>query len=110
MQRQSVMARWAKSRHTPCFSWKGVISGFGRVGVRVAESDALVHVVADRLHQRPALRHLAEGCPGELAETIGFAIAAAEEVTERLHRELLQRDLLRIRCHLVMRAAVLDKK
>ena len=54
MQRQSVMARCAKSRQTPVRSSCPPEGAAGRIGVLVVEGDAVVHVVADRLHARPA--------------------------------------------------------
>src|ERR1700683_459652 len=51
---------------------------FGRARVRVAELDVAVDVIANRLHQRPALGRGAEFGPRQLDEAIGFAVPAAE--------------------------------
>ena len=69
--------------------------GLGRVGVRVAELDAIVNVIADRLDQRPSLRDVAECRPGELDEAVGLAVTAAEQIDQRFDRKPLQRMLLR---------------
>jgi len=45
--------------------------------VRVSELDALVHVIADRLHTRPARGCARKQAPRELGHVIGIAIAAA---------------------------------
>ena len=84
--------------------------GFGRAGVLVAEGDAVVDVIADRLDQRPSLGDFAELRPRDLDEAIGFAITAAHEIDQRLDRQLLQRMLLGVRRDLVRRSGVPDQK
>src|SRR5208282_341219 len=86
-----------------------VPGGFGRAGVLVAEFDAVVDVVADRLHQRPAFCDIAELGPRDLYETIGFAVTAAEQIDQRLDRELLQGMLICVWRNLIRRAAVPDQ-
>jgi hypothetical protein len=49
----------------------------------IAELDVPVHKIADRLHARPSGRACAEALPGNLAELVGLAISAAEQVDER---------------------------
>jgi hypothetical protein len=90
MQRQSVIARWAKSRHTPR---------------RCACASQAVF-----LHQLPSLRDIAELGPRDLDEAIGFAITAAEQIDQRIDREVLQGMLLGARRHLIRRSTVVDQK
>jgi len=66
------------------------VRGLGGIGVFITEGDVVVHEVADRLNQRPALRHLAEFGPGKFRQSVGLAVAAAEEVDERLDRQSLE--------------------
>ena len=110
MQRQSVTARCAKSRQTPLRS--SCPSNALRVASRVlvVEGDAFVHVVADRLHARPARRRVAEQRPGGLGEPVGLAIAAAEQIDDHLVRQLLDRHLLRLRRDRVGQAGVADQE
>ena len=89
---------------------QGLVSGLGGIGVLIAEGDVVVNEVADGLNQRPALRHLAEFGPGEFRQSIGVAVAAAEEINQRLDRQSLKRALRRVRRHVVRIAAVLHKK
>ena len=109
MQRQSVIARCAKSRHTPRPA-RASPRRLGRVRMLVAELDVLVDVIADRLHQRPALRDVAELRPGRADEAVGLAVAAAEQIDQRFDGQLLQRMLDRPGRHLVRLAAVLIRK
>lgn len=51
-------------------------------GLHIVETDVGMHEVADGLHPAPATRNLSEYIPGDLAETIRLAIAAAHEVAE----------------------------
>src|SRR5271157_3720585 len=54
----------------------GFIRGARRTGALVAEGDVAVDEIADRLHPRPARRYTAEMVPGDLAQLVGFDIAA----------------------------------
>ena len=51
-----------------------------------------VDEIADRLHPRPAGRRMSEQPPGFLRQTIGFAIAAAEQKLHHIVRQI--RDLV----------------
>ena len=72
-----------------------VPGGVGRAGVLIAEGDAVVNVVADRLHPRP---------PGGIARTgsrpgrqlVGLAIAAAEQKDQDVIRQVLEGGLSRV--------------
>ena len=59
-----------------------------RAGMGVAEGDAIVDIVADRLHQRPTLRNLREQGPRRIRQAIGLAVAAAEQIDQHLHRQV----------------------
>ena len=54
----------------------------------VTERDVIMDVIADRLHQRPALRNLPEKGPCDIREAIGLAIAAAEKINQDVHRQV----------------------
>jgi len=66
----------------------------GRVGVGIVEGDAAVDEIADRLHQRPALRHLPEQRPRRRHQAVGLAVAAAEQKEQDVDRQVLERVLL----------------
>ena len=76
----------------------------------VAELDVSVDVIADRLHQRPALGDVPEFRPGQLKEAVGLAVAAAEQINQRVNGKFLQRMLDRLGRHIVRLAAVVDQK
>jgi hypothetical protein len=59
--------------------------------VLIAERDLLMHEVADRLHQRVALRKGPEPRAGKLRQPVGLAITATEKIDERLDGEFLER-------------------
>lgn len=60
----------------------------GRRLVLIVERDVLVGEIADRLYPLPARRHVLKEVPGDLAEPVGFAIAASEKVDEHLVRQV----------------------
>src|SRR5277367_1492432 len=70
-----------------------VPSGARRACVRVAEGQAIMHIVANRLNACPSWRHGTEKRPSRIRETVGLAVAAAEEKFQRLVGEILNRDL-----------------
>ncbi len=45
--------------------------------------------IEDRLDARPAERCFEKGLPGEIGETVGIAIAAAEQVDEHIIRQII---------------------
>ena len=59
----------------------------GGAGVLVAESDVAMDEIADRLDPRPARRRRLEQLPRRFGQPIGLAIAAAEQVDQRLRRQ-----------------------
>ncbi len=89
---------------------QGLVRGLGGIGVLIAEGDVVVNEVADGLDQRPAFRHFPEFRPGKFRQSVGVAVAAAEEINQRLDRQSLERALHRVRRHVVGIAAVLHKK
>ena len=80
--------------------------GLGGARVLVAKDDVRVHVVADRLHTRPAGRCFAEQVPGNFGQQIGIAIAAAQQKHQCLFRQRLHCVLLRGWCHNILLAGV----
>src|SRR5271154_6236695 len=52
----------------------------GRARLLVVELDVLMHEIANGLHAAPSRRARAEHIPGGLAQSIGFAVAAAHEI------------------------------
>ena len=80
------------------------------MGVLVAERDMLVDEIADRLHQPPAFAHLAEFRPGDVRQPVGLAIAAAEQIDQRVDGQRVERELRRERRDGVRLAAVVDEE
>ncbi len=76
---------------------KAVPGGAGGRGVLIAEVQALVNVVADRLHPPPAGRSVAEHRPGHAGEVVGVAVAAAQQIDEDIVGQVLDGNLLRVR-------------
>ena len=70
----------------------GFIGGARRTGALIAERDVAIDEIADRLHPRPARRRMAEMVPGDLAEFVGFDVAAADEIEQRVVRQIRHRD------------------
>jgi hypothetical protein len=68
-------------------------TGTDRARMLVAEGDPFVRVVNDSLHARPARRNGAEQRPGEVAHQVGLAIAAAQQVGQRLGRQVANGNL-----------------
>ena len=76
----------------------------------VTEREAIVDVVADRLNQEPSLGNIAEPGPCYIAQPIGLAIAAAEQINQDVHRQRVQRILHRFRGHFIGFPAVLHQE
>ncbi|MCY1307156.1 hypothetical protein D9M70_570590 [compost metagenome] len=61
-----------------------ILMGFERgahcLGIAVAEDQALMHIVANRLHALPTGRHISEQSPRERTEPIRFAVTAGREI------------------------------
>ena len=98
MQRQKVDGEMgevaADAACAPCRPSQAVRVG---AGVLVAEGDAVVDVVADRLDPRPARRRIAEQRPGGVREPVGVAVAAAQQEDEHVVGQVLDRVLLGVR-------------
>ena len=72
----------------------------------VAERDVTVHEIADRLHPRPAGRRFLEQLPGDVRKPVGLAIAAAEQIDQRIRGQILDRVLSGRSKHRIGQAAV----
>src|SRR3981081_2347495 len=79
-----------------------------RACVGVAEGQAVMHIVADRLGACPSWRHATEKRPGGIRKTVGLAVAAAEQKFKRLVGQILYRDLSCIGFDRVRQTAVAD--
>jgi len=74
----------------------GVPRCLARARVLVTEREAIVDIVANRLHQRPTLRNLPEKGPRRIRQAIGLAVAAGKQVEQSVHRQIVQCMLLRL--------------
>jgi hypothetical protein len=63
----------------------------------VAKGDVAMDVIADRLDARPTGGRLGEELPGDVGQAVGLALAAAQEIDDRLGRQVLDRVLGRRR-------------
>ncbi len=88
----------------------GLMRGAGGAGVVVAEGQPVVHVVGDGLNARPAGRGAPEQPPGHIRHGFGFAVAAAQQIDERLVRQFVDRVLDGHRRRLVRKPAVPDQE
>src|SRR5206468_10476354 len=59
----------------------------GGARMLVAEDDVAMNEIADRLHPRPTRRRLLEQLPGDLRKPVGLAVAAAEQIDQRIGRQ-----------------------
>lgn len=59
----------------------------------IAEGQAIVNAVHDRLHPRPAGRHLPEQLPARTHQLVGFAISAAQQIAQDIVRKFVDRRL-----------------
>ena len=105
MQRHNVIARCAKSRQTPRRSGGRPTRSWSGWRMLVAERDAIVDVVADRLHQRPTFGNLPNSDHAVSRQPVGLAVTAAEQIDQDLHRQVFQGMLLRLRSDRVRLAA-----
>lgn len=76
--------------------------------VFIAEHDVVMDVVADRLHAAPARRGMLKQLPRNGRQAIRLTVAAAEQKQQRLFRQVLYRQLSRLRGEHVRRAGVVD--
>ena len=80
MQRHSVTARWAKSRHTPAALGVHVVGALlVAAGELIAEGDVAMHVIANRLHPPPSGRRVLEQAPGQIDHAVDFAVTAGQQ-------------------------------
>ena len=86
----------------------GFPGGLGRTRVLVAEGEVVVDEVADRLHASPSGRRCREQAPGDLRQSVRLAITAAEQVQQRLFRQVLHRVLRRVGPDRIGVAGVVD--
>src|SRR3990170_2964247 len=82
----------------------------GRTGIVIVEPDALMHIVADRLHPCPAPLNTAEKTPRCVRELVGVTVPAAEKVDENIVRKLLDGLLRCVGNDKIGHAGVLDQK
>ena len=67
--------------------------GAGGPGIHIVKGDVVVHIVANRLHPRPTARSIAEHVPGNLAQPVGVAIPAGQQVQDGVIGQFGQRRL-----------------
>src|ERR1700761_3773826 len=77
-------------------------------GMVVAEFNAVVGVVADRLRPLPASLDAAEERPGQVRKLLGVAVATCQQKWEDVTRQRRYVPLMRGRAHLIRQAAILD--
>ena len=68
---------------------EAAVGGPERIGIRVIEDDMAIDEITDRLDAAPSRRCLPERRPGEVAQTIGVAIAAAQQKNQNFVRQIL---------------------
>ena len=74
----------------------------------VAEGQMIADEIADSLHPAPATRARSEMAPCDIGESVGFAIAAAEQKHQSFVRQLFDGDLVGVQFYRIGQAAVLD--
>jgi len=79
----------------------GLCSGPRGPCMMIAEFQIPMHKVADRLYARPTGPGLAKAAPRFVRQKIGIAIATAQQIDERIIRQILHRMLVRGGCHRV---------
>ena len=79
-------------------------------GMVVAELNAVIDVVADRLHALPATGDRTEERPSEIGQFLGIAVSAPVKERKDVVRKIVHFPLTRIRCNLVRQPAILDQK
>src|SRR5579883_3166487 len=82
--------------------------GAGRTGVRVVERDMVMNEVADRLHARPPSGGTTEQIPCDLGQSIGLAIATAQQKHQHVSRQILHGMLTRSSIHRIRTSAVVQ--
>ena len=74
----------------------------------VAEGQMIADEIADSLNPPPATRARSEMAPRDIGESVGFAIAAAEQKHQSFVRQLFDGDLVGVQFCRIGQAAVLD--
>ena len=110
MQRHSVTARCAKSRQTPACSRVSFRRCPVAARMVVAELNAVVNVIADRLHACPAADNRPEQRPREIRKLLRVAVSAAVQERQHVVRQVLHCPLLCVRNDLVRQATVADQE
>ena len=77
-------------------------------GMVVAEFNAVVGVVADRLRPLPAALDAAEERPSQIRKLLGVAVATCQQEGEGVARQRRSVPLMRGRANLIRQAAILD--
>jgi hypothetical protein len=77
-------------------------------GMVVAEFNAVVGVVADRLRSLPSAPDASEERPGEVRKLLGVAVATCQQEGEDVTRQRRNVPLRRGRANLIRQAAILD--
>ena len=78
--------------------------------LQIVELDVLMHEIANSLHAAPSRRARAERIPGGLAQSIGFAVAAAHEIDEAFIGQVGGRNLPCVRNGRLGLTGILDRR
>ncbi len=73
----------------------GLPGRLGRTRMLVAEGDVAMNVIADRLDAGPSRGGLGKKLPRDVGQAVGLAVATAQEIDDRLRRQILDRVLRR---------------
>ena len=84
----------------------GFGSGAGRPCILVTECDAVMDEIADRLHPSPTRLGLAKQLPAHIQQLVAFAKSTGQQEDEGVVRQMLNRDLSRIRHDRVGQATI----
>ena len=84
--------------------------GHGRARLLIVELDVLMHEIADGLHTAPSRCERAEHVPSRLAQSVGFAIAAAHEIDEAFIGQVGGSNLPRARNGDLRLTGILDRR
>src|SRR5664279_4006190 len=79
-------------------------------GVLIPEADMAMNIVADRLNAAPSGGRLPEEIPRRLGQTVGFAIATAQQKLQRLRRQIRHEKLSRLRNDRIRGAGIVDQR
>src|SRR5258708_5727353 len=85
-------------------------SGAVAAGVMVAERNALMDIVADRLHPGPSAVDAAEQRPCQIGQLLGIAVATAQQIDQDVVGQFTDRNLSRVGSRGIGQTAVGDQK